>query len=296
MLPAVRELLGLGAEGVALDGPALQADTAAAGREVRAAKADLVALFAPGPQRDAASPVDGGGLVDPRPERRALAVAAAVAAGRAALSAGTDVVVLRAGTIPVLDGTREDRWTARLGREGMTDALRDEIAAATAHLARDRPRFLESLCRSVWDLSRAVPEVRWCVETPASLAGAPFPDEIAAFFSELRGRRVGWWHDTAHAARLGAFGVADPRAWLEAAGTATLGVTVSDWSPPAFGDAYGQSGAASIGRTPPGAGIVDWTSLRAQLSAPMLRVLRLPPDVPSAFLRDAIGEAARRVG
>jgi len=102
-------------------------------------------------------------------------------------------------------------------------------------------------------------------------------------------RKVGCWHDAAHAARLGALGVADPRDWLARAGAATLGVTVCDWSPPVFGGGGG-------GRTPPGAGTVDWAGLRSQLAAPMLRVLRLPPDLPAAFVGDALREAARLTG
>jgi sugar phosphate isomerase/epimerase len=294
--PAVAEVLSLGVDGVALDGPALQSDAAEAARVRRAAKRPLVALFAPAPVRDPASPVAAGGLVavlaDGRTEALAPALAAALAAGRAALVAGTDVVVLRPGTIPVLDGGREDRWVERLAREGLTDALAAEVAAAAAALVPDRPRFLEALCRSVWNLSRALPDVTWCVESPVSLAGLPFPAEIESFLSELRGRKAAFWLDTAHAARLGALGAADPREWIARAGGAVRGVTISDWAPPAFGGGGGAGG----GRLPPGAGLVDWASLRGQMVPSMSRVLRLPPEVPPALAAEALREAERRVG
>src|SRR5205085_2891045 len=99
---AAAELCALGPRGVALGRAALHPDAAAARRVVRAAKGEIVALFAPPPRRDDAGRVSEG-LVSPRPERRAVAVEAAVAAGRAALAAGTTRVVLRVGELPTMD-------------------------------------------------------------------------------------------------------------------------------------------------------------------------------------------------
>jgi sugar phosphate isomerase/epimerase len=285
--PAAGELLELGVPRIALDGPALQSDAAEAGRAVRAAHGRLVALFAPAPSRDATAGGDVGGLVDVRADRRAAAVAAALAAGRAALAAGTVLVILRTGAIPVVDAAREDRWTGRLGREGATDALRAEVAAAQEELRPHRARYLEALCRSAWELARALPDVQWCVETPATVAGLPFPDETDAFLGELRGRRVGCWHDTAHAARLGALGAADPRAWIDRAAAAVRGVTVSDWLPPLLG---------SGGRAPPGVGTVDWAVLRGQLASGMERVLRLPAEFPRGAFAEALRQAESLAG
>lgn len=285
--PAAREILDAGARRIALDGAALHADATETARVVREAHGTIDALFAPAAPRDTASPVDEAGLVDLRADRRAVAVAQAVAAGRAALAAGTRVVVLRPGTIPVVDGAREDRWNERLGREGVSDALRDDVAAARRELRTDRPRFVEALCRSVWAAARALPDVVWCVESPSSVAGVPFPEEIEGFLGELRGRRVALWLDAAHAARLGLLGAADPAAWIDRACGAVHGVTVSDWSPPVFG---------ACGRTPPGAGVVDWAALRGQLSAATMRVLRLPPEVPPGLVADALRDAGERVG
>jgi sugar phosphate isomerase/epimerase len=283
---AAREVLAFGTAEVALDGPALHSDAAAAARVLREVRGRLVALFAPGPARDPAAPVDGGGLVDVRPERRALAVAAAAAAGRAALAAGTTLVVLRAGAVPTLDGSREDRWTERLGREGASPELRAEVVAACDEVLRDRPRFLEALCRSLWELARALPDVTWAVETPSAVTGLPFPDEVGPLLDELRGRRAGYWHDTAHAARFAALGAADARSWIERARGATLGVTLSDWSPPVLG--------GGGGRVPLGAGVVDWTLLRGQLATGLERVLRVGPEFPAPLVAESLRELRAR--
>lgn len=278
--PAVRELMDLGFPSIALDGPAVQGDAAAAGRAIRERKGAVVALFAAAPQRDLASPTGGSGLVSPVAERRAQAVAAALAAGRAASAAGTGLVVLRVGEIPVVDAGREQRWTDRLAREGSSPELRAEVAAAAAELRPDRTRFVEMLCRSLWEIARSAPEVTWAVETPASIAGLPFPAEAEAMLSDVGSRRVALWHDVAHGARLAALGVLPQDAWLAANGGRTAGITISDWAPVCGHDGGG-------GRTPPGAGLADWTGVRAQIGAKMTRVLSLDPIYPAALLLEA---------
>jgi sugar phosphate isomerase/epimerase len=276
---AVGELVALGRASVALDGAALHPDAAAAARAVRAAKGGVVALFAPAPRRADAGVAASEGLVSPSPDRRAAAVAAALAAGRAAMDAGTTRVVLRAGELPELDASREARWLDRLAREGSSDALSREIAEGLAASRRARPRFVDALCRALFDLSRAAPDARWLLETPRSSSGFPSPDEAEAVFDELRGRRVGYWHDAAHAARLAALGVVPADEWLARLGDRAGGVTIADF-------------AGTSDGLPPGAGVVDWTSLRGQLSAAMPRVLRLDASFAAPLLADALRQAA----
>jgi sugar phosphate isomerase/epimerase len=278
---AAAELLALGHGRIALDGAALHPDAAAAGRAVRAAKGEIVALFAPPPRCTEPGSVQRfstSGLVSPRTEERAVAVAAALAAARAAMDAGTTRVVLRVGELPELDASRESRWLDRLVREGRTESLSTEIDAALAASRGDRPRFVEALCRALFEVARAAPDVRWLMETPSSAAGFPRPDEAEIVFGELPGRRIGYWHDTGHAARLAALSVVPAEEWLARLGPRTGGVTLVDWSP-------------SAGGLPPGAGVVDWTPLRGQLTAAMPRVLRLDPSFPGPLLADALREA-----
>jgi sugar phosphate isomerase/epimerase len=279
---AVGELLALGHASIALDGAALHPDAAAALRTVRAAKGEIVALFAPPPGRTEPGSVQRfstSGLVAPRPEERAPAVAAALAAARAAMDAGTTRVVLRVGELPEVDASRETRWLDRLVREGRTDALAREIDAALAASRKDRGRFVEALCRALFELARAAPDVRWLMETPASTSGFPLPDEAEIVFGELPGRRLGYWHDAGHAARLAALSAVPAQEWLSRLGPRAGGATIVDWSP-------------SGGGLPPGAGVVEWAALRGQLTAAMPRVLRLDPSFPAPLLADALREAA----
>ena len=277
--PAAAELVRLGHTAVALDGAALHSDAGAARRVMRAAHGEIVALFAPPPRRDESGRAASEGLVSPRAEVRALAVGAATAAARAALDAGTTRVVLCAGELPALDPSRETRWIDRLAREGRTDSLATEIATALAADRSARDRFVEALCRSLFELARAVPDAHWLLATPSSISGFPTPGEAESVFGELPGRRIGYWHDAARAARLAALGAVPAEEWLARLGSRAGGVTISDWSP-------------SAACLPPGAGVVEWTTLRSQITDAMPRVLRADPSFPAPLLADAVREAA----
>jgi sugar phosphate isomerase/epimerase len=98
-------------------------------------------------------------------------------------------------------------------------------------------------------------------------------------FGELPGRRIGYWHDAAHAARLAALGAVPAEEWLARLGPRAAGVTLCDWGP-------------SAPCLPPGAGVVEWTTLRAQMTESMPRVLRADPTWPSPLVADALREAA----
>ncbi len=277
---AVRELTGLGHRAVALDGDALHGDAAAAARDAQAAKGRIVVLFAPRP-RAAARRVAGElapALCAPREETRDVAVRAALAAADAAVRAGTPRVVLRAGRLPEIEGgDRETVWVDRMHTEGASDALRADVRRTLVAERSDRERALDGLCRSLHALSRARPEVHWLLETPDSPTGLPLPAETEHVLDDLRGRRLGYWHDAAHAARLGVLGAASPDEWLGRLAAATAGVTLADWSPIAD-------------RMPPGSGHVQWRALRFQMREGMFRVLALDPEYPAALLDDTLRE------
>jgi len=274
---ACEELIALGRPVVALDGPALHPDAAAARRAIRAAKGDIVAVFAPRVRHAETDPGGAVGLASPREEERAHALAQAARAAACGADAGTGSVVLRPGGIPAVGG-RDDEWRDRLRREGITDALVAEAMARVRADAAHRPRFLEALCRSLHALTSRLPDVTWLLETPGEVGGLPLPDEMRLVFEDLPRRRIGYWHDTGHAMYLGALGVADPESWLSELGPRTLGVTAADWSPQGGG-------------FPPGSGSVDWTALRAQITDRMSTVLRLDPSFPPAFLPEAVRQA-----
>lgn len=273
---AAADLVARGFNHVALDGPVLYPDAAGAAASVRAAKGSIDLLFAPSPFA-----VNGGrlssaaavGLSSPREEARADALRVALRAAACAADARTGTVVLRAGGIG-----DPAAWDEHLRRGGPAAELASDVHLRREEQSRHRHRALDATCRALHLLCRAHPDVSWLLETPSAVCGLPWPEEIGLILAELPGRRLGYWHDTAHAARLDALGAIAAESWLEAAGDVTHGVTLSDWSPSASG-------------LPPGAGTADFASLRPQLTPRMTRVLALSPTLPAAFLDEAVRQA-----
>ena len=276
---ACAELAAKGHLRVALDGPALYPDAGAAKTALDAMKGGVDVLFAPAPTsaRPDGAPVAGVvGLCAPRPEERVQALRAASRAAQMAAAAGTGMVVLRAGGLPDPSLAGEP-FSERLRRDGATPGLRTDVAAFHAETAVHRHRFLDGLCRSLFELCERFPDHTFALETPWTVSGVPRPDELSLVRSELPGRRIAYWHDTAAAARLAALGAVAAEHWLTELGPLTAGVTLCDWS--------------SAGeRLPPGTGIVDWPALQAQLGASMLRVLALDARFPTVFFDEAVGQ------
>jgi len=277
---AVRELAHLGHRHVALDGAALHSDAVAAGRAAREGRGRVVALFAPGAGSVAGSVMGvAPSLCAPRVDATRRAIQAARAAAEAAEQAGTPRVILRAGRVPVLDADREQTWLEQMRNHGTSDALRADVRHTLVADRVSRERCLESLCRSLHTLVKARPDTHWLLETPDSPLGLPLPDEAEIVFAELPGTKIGYWHDSGHAARLAVLGAAPQDEWLGRLAPATRGVTLADWSPIAD-------------RMPPGSGSVQWRSLRFQVNDGMFRVLALDPEYPAALIDDTLREVA----
>jgi len=240
---AVRELARLGHRHVVLDGDALHSDARAAGRAAKEGRGKVIALFAPAPRAQAGVP--GHALCSPSAQVARVAVKQALAAAVAAGRAGAARVILRPGRLPTFDGRdRDDAWVERMQAEGMTDALRAEVRQTVADDRSDRERCLEALCRSLHSLLKQRPDAKWLLETPDSPMGLALPEEMELVFNEFRGKKLGYWHDSGHAARLAVLGVAAQDEWLGRLGHVTHGVTLADWSPIAQ-------------RKPPGSGHVQ---------------------------------------
>jgi len=273
---AVRELGRLGHRHVVLDGDALHGDAGAAGRAAKEVRGKVIALFAPSPHARAGAP--GPALCSPRAEVARVAIQASLAAANAAARAGASRVIVRPGRLPALEGAdRDAAWVERMQTEGSSDALCADVRQTVAADHADRERCLEALCRSLHVLLKKSPDTKWLLETPSSPLGLALPEEAELVFNEFRGRKLGYWHDSGHAARLAVLGMSQQDEWLGRLGHVTHGVTLSDWSPIAE-------------RMPPGSGLVQWRQLRFQVKEGMFRVLALDPEYPSPLIDDTLRE------
>ena len=143
-----------------------------------------------------------------------------------------------------------------------------------------RDRYLDAAARSLFDLTRAQPEIVFSIRTPATWRGLPDPEELGLLFEDAAVPNLGYTHDVAAADRLAREGFVDAAAWLATHGPRAVSVVLSDH----LGDLLG---------LPPGGGEVDWSLVKGELTASMLRVLAVGANHSAAemlagagFLRD----------
>jgi hypothetical protein len=207
---------------------------------------------------------------------RDRAAAALLASARRARLAGTNVVVVRCGTVPVPGADeRFDDWARRSALGGITDEMREEAAKLMRERETLRDDHLDAACRTLHAIARKDPETRWCILPAARPHALPLPDEIEHLLAELPGARPAYVHDTGAAAVLSGLGVMPADRWLREADRRLAGVRLSD----AFACGTG---------LPPGSGAVDWETMRDGLVSGLPRVLHLAPTItPEDLLEGA---------
>jgi sugar phosphate isomerase/epimerase len=126
----------------------------------------------------------------------------------------------------------------------------------------EREAHLDAAARSLYDLTRAVPEVAFSIRTPAKPGGFPDPDELGLLFEDAAGHNVAYTHDVA---------AGDSAEWLARHGPRTFSVVLHD----RMGEMTG---------LPPGGGEVDWTAVRSGVSTGMLKVLSVGANFSGAEL------------
>lgn len=260
VVAAVRELgeLGFAAVELAADSGAKDSLAAAAFCREKGVKCRTIAApFSELPWVDGDPTRDLASADDARRKRSVAAVLAAVPAA-AALQA--EAIVIRFGTMD-LPGEAPD----------------PEVRLGT------RDRWLDAATRSLFDLTRACPDVTFSIRTPATWRGLPDPDELELLLSDAGDANVGYTHDVAAADRLGRDGLADPASWLARHGPRAVSVVLSD----RIGD---------LDRLPPGGGEVDWAVVAAGMASSVIPVLEVGANhSPAEILRSAEFLKDRRV-
>jgi len=181
----------------------------------------------------------GDWLASPDEEKRRQGVEATIASIENAQALGAKAVVLHLGSLPI-----EGRWEKqeRLYRQvaGGQTAERDELLAARTRLA---PSHLDAACRSLEELLDRGTKVRLGIECRMGWHELPSLEELGVLLERFPDPRVGYWHDTGHAAIQDYLGLAGMWEWLQRHGERTIGAhvhdvrdRVRDHHPPGLGD------------------------------------------------------------
>ncbi len=214
---------------------------------------------------DAAADDGVGSPISPDATERAGAIAAIRRAIDVAKRAGCSLVVLRLGDVKIAQARERDaEIRSALRAHGATAETKTLAAAARRDVERHTEPYAERTCRFVFELCRAEPEMRFALATPSSAFGFPSFRALPLVLAELKGRPVGYWHDSGAARVQETLELAPPDAWGGDHAAHTLGAALHDV---AGGEMF----------LPPGSGEIDFKRLRDLLPTGIPSVLEIHP-------------------
>jgi sugar phosphate isomerase/epimerase len=258
----LRWTLGLGYRGLVPAPSPRPVDWSGLAAEIPELPAELPALRVAGVQGTAERP--GRDLAAARDGDRRTAEAEVGDAVAQARALGCSRVILEPG-IPAVTG---ERGPVDLGdlSEGWTPER------AQAQLARRKPhldRALDAACRSLHRLCKRFEDILFCLTSSRHIWSLGDPAALEAIFEDLTRCRLGYWHDTAVAARRHQLLGEDQGLALEALSKQLSGISLGD---SVEGGLY----------LPPGAGGVDYPLVGSYVMRsghPLPAVVELDPGV-----------------
>lgn len=215
-------------------------------------------------------------LMSPDPGERQQAVEATSRTIHYAETYGANAVVLHCGAVPM--NAELDRLYRfyRKGRIDTADA-RKFIEEKLGALTEQKALYLERLKRSLEQLLPAAEaaDVRLGLENRFHYHELPGYLDFGFLFDEFEGSPVGYWHDVGHAHAQEALGMIPEGGLLEMYEDALIGIHLHD--------------ALGIDdHLPPGAGEIDFESLRPYIRPDTLLVLELKPGTPDREIERGI--------
>ncbi|MBM3974673.1 MAG: hypothetical protein FJ301_11295 [Planctomycetes bacterium] len=175
------------------------------------------------------------------------------------------LVVLDLGVVPVFGEIADED----LG-DPQVSWSKERVDALLARRKVGRNAAVDRVCREVFALTRAFPDVAFCLTQSRSLRAVADVDALQDVYEDLAPQRVYYWHDGALAARRAQVGLEAQGEWLESFGNRLRGMTLGDAGPSGI-------------YLPPGAGGVDYALLASyapKSGHPIPGVVELDASIP----------------
>jgi len=194
-------------------------------------------------------------------DRRSAAVEDLLGHVSLAVSAGCSLVTIPGGVVggPHLQD-RARRLHGLLERRQPPETLKEVKEEILLEAARDRERHLDRLCRSLHAIFARAPSIRLALETPADPHGVLTPEAGRMVLDDLRGRLLGYAHDTGRAEILASLGGPPAADWGERLADRMAAVRLHDV-------------VEFQGGYPPGTGRVDFSLVASYTPRQALRIL-----------------------
>jgi sugar phosphate isomerase/epimerase len=223
----------------------------------------------------------GDWLGSPEAEQRRQGVEATLETIENAEALGASAIVLHMGSPPI-----EQRWEKRellcrlvaggASAEEEYGVTREELLAERDHLA---PACFEAACESMAELLEHDSKVKLGIECRVGYHEVPSFEELEKMLEQFPHPRVGYWHDTGHAASQEAMGFVGQLEWLRRFGRRTIGVHLHDVV----------RRERLVDHYPPGLGLVDFESVLDLLPSIAIRVV----EVNARFIAEELAMARR---
>ena len=182
---------------------------------------------------------------------------------RLARNWGCRTIVLRGSSIEDHKLKREaEALEAELARDGLAAELKEKLLGFVKRVQRSGHGQVEQLCRSVHQLMRENPDVRFALEPGREIDDLLSFDAMGWVLGDLKS--LGYWHDVGRVHLREARGLPTQGAWLEAYGSRMLGIHLQD-------------AAEEEAEMPLGVGEVDFKLLAEYVPKGAERVLEVGP-------------------
>jgi sugar phosphate isomerase/epimerase len=189
---------------------------------------------------------------------------------------GAPVVIVRCA--PVSDpklAQEADDLRRKIAREGQTEELTESARALMRKVTKKGQRQVEHLCRSLHALLGEFPQTRIAVEPARRIEDLLGFEAMGWVLDDLKGKGLGYWHDTGFVHAQGELGLPGQGDWLDAFAPRMLGVHLQDV-------------AESECELPPGRGEVDFRLLGEYVPRTACRVVQVNPRHGRSEILDCV--------
>jgi sugar phosphate isomerase/epimerase len=163
-------------------------------------------------------------------EGRTAAVREVRGAAEAASRVGCRAVILRPGHVRVENAPLHHESLLadlRAGRTPQPTPLRD----LEARVEEAEAEALDRTCRSLFEICRAHPETKFCLEGASTFHEIPRARHLPLILGDVGAPNLAYWHNPHRSQLLEALGFEPQEMWLDTGEPATAGMTLHDARP-----------------------------------------------------------------
>lgn len=202
---------------------------------LRQARIDVGAVARISPRSlDSSTPATSSfSLSSPDPETRQKAIESVRRLVQGSVCLRAPAVVLTGGAMEIEgihDLVRRIRRSRLLGREDdAPEETAERIREVSELVSGEQDSYLDRLCRSLFELTRSAPEIRFALLSGGRPYELPNRHQLELIFSEVGSSNLHYWHDPASCHVAERLGFDSHQSWLETHAPRSFGCYLHDY-------------------------------------------------------------------